>query len=248
MRYLFFILLLFMACGPSQRSETTAQDIIDRAISVSGDSLYKTSEIRFEFRDKIYQKAWRNGLREYARIIETDSGIITDRLTPKGFGRYLGDREIILADTTALAYAESVNSVHYFAYLPYGLNDAAVNKELLGEVVINDIPYHKVRVTFKKEGGGVDYQDVFVYWFNAKTGKPDFLAYAFQTNDGGFRFRKAINERYIGGLRFVDYENYKPRVEVSDVTELDSLYQAGKLELLSQIVLKNIAVTSGNYN
>ena len=50
-----------------------------------------------------------------------------------------------------------------------------------------------------------------MYWFNKETFKPDYLAYDFHTDGGGVRFRKAYNERYVDGIRFVDYENYKPR-------------------------------------
>lgn len=92
----------------------------------------------------------------------------------------------------ALKYYNSVNSVHYFAYLPQGLNDKAVQKELLGEVVLKGEPYYKVRVTFAQEGGGNDYEDVFIYWFHKQKFTMDYLAYEFHVDGGGMRFREAV--------------------------------------------------------
>ncbi|MDX1315190.1 MAG: deoxyribose-phosphate aldolase, partial [Eudoraea sp.] len=62
------------------------------------------------------------------------------------------------------------------------------------------------------------------------------------------RFRKALNERYVGGIRFVDYLNYKPRSLDFRVYELDSLFLKKELELLSEIKLEEISVTPDSYN
>jgi hypothetical protein len=68
------------------------------------------------------------------------------------------------------------------------------------------------------------------------------LAYDFYVNDGGVRFRVAYNERYIKGIRFVDYENYKPMDDVTTIDNIDAKYESGDLELLSKIELENISV------
>jgi hypothetical protein len=157
------------------------------------------------------------------------------------------DSLVAVPDSMARKYSNSINSVHYFAYLPFGLNDAAVNKRLLGEIEINGNMYYKLEVTFDQEGGGKDYEDVYIYWINKKTLKPDYLAYEFHVDGGGVRFREAYNERYINGIRFVDYRNYEPLDQVS-VRETDSLFTAGKLLLLSHIELGDIEVNPGSYN
>ena len=61
------------------------------------------------------------------------------------------------------------------------------------------------------------------------------------------RFREAYNERFIEGIRFVDYSNYKPMEEVS-IYEIDKLYVDNRLELLSRIELQNIQVNVDNCN
>ena len=126
--------------------------------------------------------------------------------------------------------------------LPFGLNDKAVNKTLLGEVKIKDKDYYKVKVTFDQDMGGEDFEDVYLYWFNKQTLKPDYLAYEFHVNGGGQRFREAFNERYVDSIRFVDYNNYKPKVKGTDIMDIDSLFEADGLELLSKIELFELTV------
>lgn len=97
-----------------------------------------------------------------------------------------------------------------------------------------------MRVRFRAEGGGTDYKDTFIYWFNQQTLTMDFLAYS----EGGPRFRKAINPQVVDGIRFQDYINYKG--ETTDTTSVgtyDLRYQARQLAELSRIEQKNIRVT-----
>ena len=87
--------------------------------------------------------------------------------------------------------------------LPFGLNDPAVIKEYLGQKVINQQLYEKVKVTFLQENGGKDFEDVFVYWIHAESKTVDFLAYSYLTDGGGVRFRQAINRR--NHLRYANF-------------------------------------------
>ncbi|MFH6604170.1 DUF6503 family protein [Maribacter algicola] len=237
---LFFILLF--SCRQKKDSLLTAQQIVDKSIEVCGGDLYKTSNISFDFRDITYTLDVTKGQRILKRVITADSSVVVDVRHPHKFERYINDSLVVLHDTLANKYANSVNSVHYFAYLPFGLNDAAVNKELLEKVAIEGQDYYKVKVTFDQKGGGKDFDDIYVYWFNADTFKPDFLAYEFHVDGGGMRFREAYNERSIGGIRFVDYNNYEPEDPLHSIYDIDSLLMAGKLKLLSKIELKNITL------
>ena len=117
-----------------------------------------------------------------------------------------------------------------------------IEKELLGEIDIKGTSYYKVKVTFSEDNGGDDYDDTYLYWFNKQTFKPDYLAYDFHTNGGGMRFREAYNERYVGGIRFVDYYNSKPTVSSAEIMNIDSLFIKDQLELLSKIELENITI------
>ncbi|MDH3698906.1 MAG: deoxyribose-phosphate aldolase [Flavobacteriaceae bacterium] len=230
------------------KEKPDAQKIVDHAIEASGGKMIAKCTIEFTFRDRSYKLHHEKEGRILSRKTMTDSGEILDRKLPGGFERYFRDSLLVIPDSMARKYANSVNSVHYFAYLPSGLNDAAVNKEYLGTTLINGQSYYKIQITFDQEDGGEDFEDVFVYWFNQESGNPDYLAYVYHTDGGGMRFRAAQNPRRIGGIRFVDYENYKPKDKGVLLQSLDSLYETGELELLSVIALKDIRVTPDNYN
>lgn len=242
------VLLLFIVACNEKIKEPTAQEIIGKSIAASGGENYVTNDISFRFRDIKYTASGPASNRILTRSFQEDSSRIKDICTPKGFKRYVNDSLVVLSDSLANVYANSINSVHYFAYLPYGLNDAAVNKRYLGKVTLDTTEYYKVEITFDQEGGGEDYDDIYVYWFNSKTYKPEFLAYEFQVNGGGQRFRKAFNERVVGGIRFVDYQNFKNMQLEHPIYDIDKLYESGTLELLSEIKLEEISVNPGNYN
>ena len=157
--------------------------------------------------------------------------------------RFIRGEQVVLTDSIANNYKNSVNSVHYFSVLPFGLNDAAVQKKKLPSVVIKGQPYYKIEVRFSEEGGGEDYDDVFIYWVNQESLLIDYLAYEFHTNGGGFRFREVTSEEIIAGIRFVNYANYKTNKQITDIKIIDSLFIAGNLNKVSDIILKNIQVT-----
>ncbi len=244
------IIILFglISCKQNVATKISAQHIVDKSIEISGGELYKTSDISFDFRDRKYILERIDGKKILKRIQKNDTLNLVDVKTAQGFERYVDGKVAQIPDTLVNSYANSINSVHYFAYLPYGLNDQAVIKEYLDEVVIKDKTYHKIKVTFSQENGGDDFDDVYIYWFNTKTYKPDYLAYEFHVNDGGLRFREAFNERTVNGIRFVDYLNLEPINDNQSIYGIDSLFEKGELEVLSKIELKNITVNPGNYN
>jgi len=239
--YILFILVTLTSC--KKEIPLSAQDIVDKTIEVSGGDKYLNAEIDFDFRDKHYRSVREGGKFQYERQFQDSIGIIKDVFNNDGFQRFVNDTLTKIPDSMAVKYTSSVNSVHYFALLPYGLNDAAVNKSSLGEVSIKDKLYHKIKVTFSQEGGGEDYEDVFIYWIEAETFKANYIAYSYIEDDGvGIRFREAYNERFINGLRFVDYNNYKSEDATMDLLGLDKAFESGSLKLLSKIELENIEV------
>jgi hypothetical protein len=166
---------------------------------------------------------------------------VKDVLTNSGFTRTINGQIKKLPADRVEAFTASVNSVIYFALLPFGLNDPAVKKELLGTVTIKQIPYYKIKVGFKQEGGGTDFQDEFLYYINQKTSTMDYLAYTYATEGGGIRFRQGINPRKIQGILFQDYINLAPAGTI-DFWQIEKLFEAGELKEFSRIELENLQV------
>jgi len=227
----------------TQAEALTADEIIDKSIEVSGGDNFKNSKIFFGFRDKTYMAKRKGGEFVLARMFKENKESITDVYDNSGFKRMVDEVFVEVADSMATKYTASVNSVHYFSVLPYGLNDKAVYKMLLGEEKIKDKNYYKIKVTFSPVGGGEDHEDVFIYWIAKDTFKADYLAYSYNEDKGiGMRFREAYNERYSKGLRFVDYNNYKSEDVTIPLENLGKTFEANQLELLSKIELENIKV------
>ncbi|MGB0879166.1 MAG: DUF6503 family protein [Polaribacter sp.] len=239
MRYFYlFFLLLFFSCKPSE-VQLTAQQIIDKTILTSGVNKVENSIISFDFRGKNY---FANRKMEKFHLVRTNDTIV-DVLSNKGFKRLINKKEIYIADSLASKYANSVNSVHYFSVLPYGLNDKAVKKKRLPSSIIKGKEYYKVEISFSENGGGEDFEDVFIYWIGKDDFLIDYLAYSYHTNGGGKRFRVLKEQCTKGGIRFVDYHNYKPLDESISLIDIDKAFEKNQLNKVSEIVLKDIEVS-----
>lgn len=219
------------------------QIIIDKAIEAAGGTKYLNSTVEFDFRDRHYIATRNDGSFSYERVFQDAAGTIHDFVTNHGYKREINGAIVMVPDSMAVKYTSSTNSVHYFALLPYGLNDAAVNKVYLGNTKVNDQDYYKIKVTFGEDGGGEDHEDVFLYWINQQSYAIDYLAYSFEESDEiSFRFREAYNPRVINGIRFQDYVNYKPRDNFFTLDQAEDLFKKGDLIELSKIETENIAV------
>jgi hypothetical protein len=239
-----FITLSFYNCKSDLSEKSpSADEIVNKSIDVSGGENFNRSNITFNFRDKAYAAKRFNGKLSYARMFKEDTLNVTDILSNKGFRRMIGRDFVKVSDSMKVKYSASVNSVHYFSVLPYGLKDAAVNKTLLNEEQIRGVDYYKIKITFNKEGGGEDFEDVFIYWFDKQYFKLSYLAYLYNEEDGvGMRFREAYNERYVNGIRFVDYNNYKAEDSAVNLLDLGKAFEQNQLKLLSKIELENVEV------
>lgn len=242
MRTVIYLLLAFSLLS-SCETKSEAQKIVDQSIAAHGGGLFEKAKISFDFRERSYEIFKSPSRFEYVREYSDSTGLIKDVLNNEGFNRTLNGQSVELPEDRVRAFSNSVNSVAYFAFLPYGLNDAAVYKKHLGETNIDGKDYYLVKVTFSEDGGGEDHDDEFLYWFNQENYLIDYVAYSYHTDGGGVRFRKAIYQHEVEGLVLLDYENYKPADKNTPVEEMEALYKAGQLELLSEIILENVKVT-----
>ncbi len=221
------------------------QQIVDQAIASAGGEVIPHSYVTFDFRNRHYTAARDGGTFTYERIFRDSlKREVRDELSNDGLTRFIDGQLIPLASRDSAAYSNSVNSVIYFALLPYFLNDESVVKQYLGTESAQGKNYHKVKVTFQQEGGGKDFEDEFVYWFDTDTYMMDYLAYNYLTDGGGARLRKAYNVRTINGIRFADYENYKPDEKTREIEGFLEKLQKGEMELLSRIESENITVST----
>lgn len=218
------------------------QEIVDRCLRVHGGEHYLHARIEFDFRDRHYITKRNDGIFSKERILKDSTTVTHDILTNEGFVREINGVKAAIPDSMAVKYTASVNSVIYFALLPYALNDPSVNKKLLGTTEIEGRPYYKVQVTFGPDGGEGQ-QDIFYYWIHRKDFTLDFMAYHYlEDGEWDTRFRKAYNRSTVGGILFQDYINYKPGKPGQPFEQIEELFKSQGLTELSRIELRNITV------
>ena len=225
----------------------SATAIVDSARAAHGDSVLDQAVMTFTFRGDAYRLRHDDGRGHYRRSYTDSLGrSVTDGLTSNTVYR------VVEGDTVSLSASErddvetTVNSVAYFALLPEPLGDPAVQPAYSGRDTIAGVPYHRIRVTFRREGGGKDWQDVFLYWFRTDTYAMDYLAYAYGQGPGeeaGTRFRKADNVRRIRGVRVADYDNYTSDTLSADhMARYPDLLARGAVRLVSRIELDSVEI------
>ena len=236
---LIFFLFLLLSCQNAK--DLSAIAYIEASVEAHGMTEFNKKSIDFQFRNYRYTQRQDNQGLIYTRRKNTTPEVLDLLHSKNGFQRTLANEKVVLADSIALVYSESVNSVLYFFRLPYSLKDTGAIKTLMDTEQIKGKSYQKIRVHFTSENGGVDYQDTFRYWFDEQTKTLDYLAYEYLTDAGGIRFRVAINRRTIAGVLFQDYENYKAPKN-TPLDDLPKMYEKGELELLSRIANDSITL------
>lgn len=219
---------------------TEAEQLIAAAIKAHGGSKYNQAHYSFDFRKKHY--SFKNEGVSYTYEMQefNDEGKkLNHTLKDGNYELTIDGKKAEISEKEWNNNKNALNSVIYFVQIPHKLNDPAVNADYKGQSIIKDTAYQLVVITFDEENGGKDYQDEYLYWINENTHEIDYLAYSFIENDGGTRFRKAINKRKIDGILFQDYINYKGEKGM-DLYLFAEEYEKGELEELSRIEIENV--------
>ncbi|MFT6167550.1 MAG: hypothetical protein ACJAV5_002197 [Vicingaceae bacterium] len=224
----------------SVKESSKAEQIVEASIKAHGGELYDKSHFRFNFRENSYRFENNNEEFEYEfKGLNKQGDSVRTLLTEKSINVWINNEPLDLNEKQKVSYSDNLNSVIYFATLPHKLKDNSVNKTYEGTTSIFNKTYEVIKVTFDQEGGGTDFDDEYYYWINAETNLMDYLAYNYQTNGGGVRFRAAYNPRKVGGIHFQDYINYKAEVG-TPLGQLPKLHENDQLKEISRIETENI--------
>lgn len=237
------ILLFLILVSCSNSSHISTSQIINKSIKAHGWDQDDFS-IVFDFRDYQYELKRKNKFYSFQRTTKKEGNVVKDLMSSKKkLKRFINDKSVELSDSMTNVFSNSLNSVMYFFQLPRPLKDQAVITKYLGLAKIFNEKYWTIKVTFKENGGGKDYQDEFRYWININNGQIDYLAYNYLTEGGGTRFRQAVNKQLNQGFIFQDYINFKPNAKFVSLDSLPILFEAGNLIKVSNIKNKNIRVS-----
>ena len=242
---MFCLSLLCISC--SNKTKPDAAYIIEKTIQKHGGTLYQNSRTDFTFRSTQYTRYYKDGLFRYARSFQDSlKQSVYEAVNNDSTWQIIGGKQQHVADSVKTTIYESINSVIYFGFLPFKLRDPAVNAKYLGTETLDENPYHEIEVTFDQEKGGIDHQDRFIYWIHTQGYTLDYLAYHYENDGGGARFRVAYNRRNINGMIIQDYRNYRAEpsslITRRNIQQFDSLYRAGQLTLVSTVDLNEASV------
>ena len=243
------ILLIWSSgCTPSSPDpETNIEAYLDTVIAAHGGDVLDRATVTFTFRGDAFMLRRYDGQFRYERTTTDSLGKrVVEGVTNTDVYRVVEGDTVALDSDARDEVATAVNSVAYFALLPYPLQDPPVQAAYAGRDTVEGTAYHRVSVTFD-EGGGQDYRDVFLYWFAADTHSMDYLAYAFGVggplSGQGTRFREAFNVRNVGGVRVADYRNYRAEdVGPDALTRYPHAWKRGATEQVSTVALEEVNV------
>lgn len=242
------LLLLVAGCEPAGRTSPSAGAIVDSAIAAHGSAVLDRAVVSFRFRGDRYRLRRDDGqFHYYRRYTDSLHRAVQEGLTNNGPYRVVEGDTLTLSEEDRTEIDTAVNSVAYFALLPYPLQDPSVQTSYDGRDTLSGTPYHRIRITFRKEDGGSDWQDVFLHWIRTDNYTLDYLAYAYGLGpndpDTGTRFRAAYNVRRSNGVRFADYRNYTvDTLRPAQLHDYPDLRAHDALSLVSNIELDSIQV------
>jgi len=250
---LIITLISLGACSsPPDESEaeattSRADSIVHAAVAAHGGDVLDRAVVTFDFRGADFRVERDGGTFRYKRTYTDSLGhAVREVLTNDSLYRAVSGERVDLTADERNDVRVDVNSVSYFALLPYNLKDAAVQPAYSGVDTMDGTPYHRIRVTFQQQGGGQDWQDVFMYWFAQDDLSMDYLAYAYGFGPDeayGTRFREAYDVRTIEGVRFANYMNYTtPGDSLRDLTRYPDYFAGDSLELVSRIETDSVRV------
>ena len=216
-----------------------SERILFKAFNSHGGKKYDSAHYSFIFRNKKYTFHNENSNYTYTVTYEKNGEENLIELKNDGLTRKVDGKEVELSKKEYDSHLGSLNSVIYFATLPHKLYDPAVKRSYQGETTIKGKEYDVLEVTFNEEGGGPDHDDEYYYWINKETNRVDYLAYNYQVNSGGVRFRTAYNPRMVNGILFQDYVNYKADVG-TPLASLPGLFEKEALKKLSVIETEDV--------
>ncbi len=222
----------------SESEVDSAHWVIQKSIDYHGGN-FTGKTLQFEFREKRYKGIFSKKETLMVRSFTKNDSSYVDSISNDKAIRTLQNQNVDLSEKKNSAIVNAVNSVFYFVMLPSKLKDPAVVSEYLGIENSNTGSYHKVAVSFKQDGGGDDFQDKFMYWFDAQTFQMTFLAYSYETNGGGIRFRSVEKEHKLpSGYVLQDYVNYKTDSLGTKLEDLLTFHSSKRLKKISTIKLK----------
>ena len=111
---------------------TDPQYIVDRSIEAHGSATLNKAIIEFDHRGKHFKATRNDGLFSYERTYTDSTGSVREVLNNDEVFKEINGNRVELTEKKRYSVQETLNSVLYFGFLPFFLNDPAVQKKIPG--------------------------------------------------------------------------------------------------------------------
>lgn len=238
-------ILTFEACGPDTENKDP-QYIIDQAFKAHGSKVFDQSIIEFRIGKRNYKSTRENGEYRYERFWDSLGVTLHDDLTRRGITRHFDQTQALLDTKKIDELSSSIRNLFFLFSIPFGLNEPQIIKEYLGEVILVEKPYHKIRISFKlNPNDRTIYDNEFVLWIHKTRFTIDYLSFKLsEPNDKSLRFRQAVNPRKVEGLLIQDFKEFKPIQDSIEIApaDLDQAWIGKQLQEWSGIKLEQVKI------
>jgi len=141
------------ASAPGSDSADPAAQVIRDAVQVHGGDRFDRIRVEIDFRGDPSSVLYDRGRFQFERRrVDAEGRTEVDRIDNDGASRLVNGAPVQLTTEERATLETQVNSVVYFASLPYRLEDLAVRLRDLGDVELEDRPYPMIEVTSSRKG------------------------------------------------------------------------------------------------
>lgn len=233
------IILLLFSCNNEQ--SLSGEDLLNRAIEVSGGDSFFHSTISFDAQGMRYTMERDGNIANFTseRQVDTTYYKATYR---NGYQQYFVNGVEQEESFSSRKFISSrLEGFLYLTSIPHVFNQTAVIVNRKEDVVIRNKTYQVLHITFTKLPED-DPGNEFYLYIDPVSGYVEFRAEKLDLDGETNLLKKAYNPRIIEGIRFVDYKVFTTRDTTMLLSDYYKAYDIPNLIPIGDIEYTNIEV------
>lgn len=233
-----------MACESAE--ELSAEFILDKSIEASGGEDFFHSTITFSIDDLDYELKRDGLLTDFSLTKVADT--VTYFSTYKGglMTYYENDVEIPESMQSRKFLDARLDGFTFLTSIPHVFKENAVILERQDDVMIQQKPYHSLKITYKHQQD-IEEKNTFFLYINPSSYIVEFIAFKFDLYQHFPNFQRLYNHRKINGILFSDYFSFYPTDQEVPLEQLYQLYNQREVREGTNIKYTDVTVEINSY-
>ncbi len=225
------------------QSNAKGKALLDTLTRIYGTAHRMAATVQFQLKANTYRIKRNCGQFEFVQIsVNSDKDTLVSKLTNTGFKQRVNGAEQKLSSNKERQSKEVLATLVRKAEFPFGLNSITVRKRYLGDEQVGRKWYEKIKIAFIRfYADPVDIQQS-ILWIDKENKTLTYTAAYRGAHQEKLRFQKLINPREINGIRFVDYELYRPKSDTLTLEDAARAFQQNQLKKMKSINFTAIKV------